>query len=188
MTVSPWELPLSRRRVERRKWVGFRLPSLGRDRPGSVIRPLRLERRHWRYPNVTIRLRKYSSFSLQFDTSRSATSHHHNSAQGIDDMKPFWSKSAVQRVCIAAGKRRGIGSGQVDAGRMQRLSFPATQQTGHACSTDARTQRTGIGRLRAVGWRRKLLSIGHPVGGSAPQVEIPCRLSRREREGAHDTD
>jgi Domain of unknown function (DUF4148) len=45
------------------------------------------------------RITKRSSVSLQFDTSRSPTLHRHNTAQGTDDMKPFWSKSAVA-LCV----------------------------------------------------------------------------------------
>jgi hypothetical protein len=47
---------------------------------------------------------------LQFDTSGSATSHHHNTAQGTDDMKPFWSKSAVALcVLLASGVASAAG-------------------------------------------------------------------------------
>jgi hypothetical protein len=67
---------------------------------------------------------------LQFDTSRSATSHHHNSAQGTDDMKPFWSKSAVA-LCILLASGVASAAGKLTPAEctdypFQPLSKPVT--------------------------------------------------------------
>jgi hypothetical protein len=48
------------------------------------------------------RLTKRSSVSSQFDTSRSPTLHRHNNAQGADDMKPFWIKTAAVLCMLVA--------------------------------------------------------------------------------------
>jgi hypothetical protein len=78
--------------------------------------------------------------------SRSATSHHHNTAQGTDDMKPLWSKSAVA-LCVLLASGAASAASKLTPAECNDYPFqPLSKPVTHAQLMEE------LGELESVGY------------------------------------